>query len=373
LAVTKFKKICLLTGGLLIGFALGSCSSQSSRVAPGTTDADYVSEDVANPFDDLKEDAHTLERSSVTDGRPFYNPVDGEKLTRIAYALYGVHDVTRLQTENPEIADGSSVGVGQKIFFTFDTIKPQSNYLTKDLIDRYAVELGQVLREQLQPLQVTKIERGETLQIVSKRLYGTTRYWTELYLLNQNALGSYDKVNDGVQIEYAPRALVASGKDTNLSAATTTIAKAEVEQTPNAPSPIPAPTPNPEPIGEPTPSQVQEPAPVAAASSEAIAKEVVASPKTPEPNKVINVVEEAKKPVKSLSMEAIAYRAIYGLLIILILVGVYFFTRSKSKPAENTVSASVAKSAKPAGAPRVGVPIPEASAKAQKSENNRVS
>ena len=46
-----------------------------------------------------------------------------------------------------------------------------------------------------------KVQKGETLQKISKKLYGTTKQWKKLYGLNRNVLKSPDKIRPGMTIK----------------------------------------------------------------------------------------------------------------------------------------------------------------------------
>ena len=46
-----------------------------------------------------------------------------------------------------------------------------------------------------------KVQKGETLQKISKKLYGTTKQWKKLYDLNKNVLKSPDKIRPGMTIK----------------------------------------------------------------------------------------------------------------------------------------------------------------------------
>lgn len=136
---------------------------------------------------------------------PFYDPVGGESIGRVAYTLYGKKSYSkRLLNLNPGLSDSKSLNVSDKVFFDFDGVAPQPTFLTKGLIDRYAGQLANSLeargsKEGLSKSTAT-LENGETLQKLSQRLYGTTRYWTEIYLLNREKLSSYDKVQAGMDL-----------------------------------------------------------------------------------------------------------------------------------------------------------------------------
>jgi nucleoid-associated protein YgaU len=45
------------------------------------------------------------------------------------------------------------------------------------------------------------VQSGDTLQKISQKLYGTTKKWHKLYLLNQDILKSPDKIHPGMIIK----------------------------------------------------------------------------------------------------------------------------------------------------------------------------
>lgn len=152
-----------------------------------------------NPMDSTTQASADL---SASGNDPFYNPIGGESLARVAYTLYGDRKLSGdLRAKNPGLAGVKKLEIGQAVFFEFDKLNPTPTYLTKDLIDRYSDQLASKIgsNDQMGKDSVV-LEKGETLQSLSQRLYGTTRYWTEIYLLNKDSLKSYDTVAAGVSL-----------------------------------------------------------------------------------------------------------------------------------------------------------------------------
>jgi len=171
--------------------------------------------------------------AAVIDEAPFYDPIGGESLGRVAYTLYGERSFSQLLRKmNPGIADMKSLSVGEKVYFDFERVAPQPTYLTKGLIDRYASQLAERLEFKANRDGVAKtsviLEKGETLQKLSQRLYGTTRYWTEIFLLNREKVANYDSVKAGMDLVVYQRAAVAAVPGTAETAPEATLAPADI-------------------------------------------------------------------------------------------------------------------------------------------------
>lgn len=220
---------------------------------------------------------------------PFYNPIGGEKLGRVAYALYGSKKKTKILIEkNPSLATNQSLTAGQPVYFSFDGVRPQPKLLTKDLIDRYPSELAQKLEGEMASAKKSNVTvgPGESLQTVSMRLYGTTRYWTELYLLNRDKISNYDNVKAGTELLAVERALAslpAAPVAEKVKAAPKADGKAATPA-PVAEAPKPAPA-APQPAPEPVAQAPVAPAPVAAAPVAPVAAPapVAEAPAAPQP------------------------------------------------------------------------------------------
>lgn len=154
--------------------------------------------------------------ASVSDSdSPFYNSVGGESVGRVAFTLYGSKSyIKMLLKKNPEVVGVKSLSPGQKVYFDFSNANPQPKYLTKDLIDRYAAPLAERIQAKGDATGIAKtsvvVAPGETLQMVATRLYGTSRYWPEIYLLNHDKLNGYDKVKAGATLVVYQRDAVAT-------------------------------------------------------------------------------------------------------------------------------------------------------------------
>ncbi|MCO5142420.1 MAG: hypothetical protein M9962_04950 [Oligoflexia bacterium] len=227
----SFSQINFLRKGILFLFLLTafSCSSQStdSETMPEfpASEADLLDNseqatEVADSsiFSDLnptnEPSAGLIDNSSsnsldtyVDDGAPFYSPVGGEKLGRVAYTLYGNRNkVSLLEEKNPGITREQQLSTSDKVYFDFAGLNPQVRLLTKDLIERYPAQLAESIQSSNGlSLTTTVVAQGETLQMISQRLYGTTRYWTEIYLLNHKELKNYDTVRPGISLSVYQR------------------------------------------------------------------------------------------------------------------------------------------------------------------------
>jgi hypothetical protein len=176
------------------------------QVDQSAADAAPKQADDAAIFADLKQDQKQDQVAQTEKtGAPFYSAIGGENLGRVAYALYSDRKMTgKLAKMNPEIQAAGTLTVGQQVFFEMAGLKPNPMYLTKDLLERYPQELANALDTSGANETIT-VSAGETLQSVSQRLYGTTRYWTEIYLLNRDKLTSFDKVTKGIEVRVVHR------------------------------------------------------------------------------------------------------------------------------------------------------------------------
>ncbi len=173
---------------------------ESEKATPVMDDAAIFSDLNAAMPEGATVTASTENAGAGGDG-PFYNPIGGESLGRVAYTLYGdSKKVKKLLSLNPNLAGVTALSPDQKVYFDLSLLQPKPTYLTKDLLDRYSPELARSLEGVGLPKETVTVSAGETLQAVSQRLYGTTRYWTEIYLLNQGTISHYDKVGAGVSL-----------------------------------------------------------------------------------------------------------------------------------------------------------------------------
>lgn len=282
---------------------------------------------------------------------PFYNPIGGEKLGHVAYILYGNRAKAKeLLEQNPSLAGVEKLSAEQKVFFSFDRLRPQAKLLTKDLIDRYPAQLADKLERATRKEAKVKIamNKGETLQGLSQRLYGTTRYWTEIYLLNQAAISNYDKVAAGLEltvIQRDPAAAPAEKAPAPKAAVAAPVpAPAPVAQAP-AEQPVAAPAPAPAPV---TPAQPAVPAPAPVVEQPvAAAPTPVPAPVDPIPETSAPVAESPAFPANQpeaapaagptmsvkdfLANGANVRRLVYVVAILLIGIAAFFLTRTKKK------------------------------------------
>jgi hypothetical protein len=165
--------------------------------------------DLATSPDGFTAETTTAVAASTDSGAPFYNPIGGENLGRVAYTLYGDRKATQnLLDLNPSLKGVSALQTDQKVYFDMDRLNPVPTFLTKDLIDRYPAELAAKIEKAGLAQESVTVGAGETLQEVSQRLYGTTRYWTEIYLLNRESISNYDRVPSGTSLKVYQRGMV---------------------------------------------------------------------------------------------------------------------------------------------------------------------
>ena len=255
---------------------------------------------------------------------PFYNAVGGESLGRVAYTLYGDRNWKKtLKPYNSDLS-GGKLASGQRVFFEFAGLKPQPMFLTKDLIDRYANELADKMKSGDVTGQSTiTVQPGETLQKLSARLYGTTRYWTEIYLLNREKLKGYDSVSAGITLVVQERGLAQTSPAKEEVPAPVFSEKPSRRQAP-APAPveeIPAPIVNTQPEAIPPAVQpAMDPIPETPASAPAPVASKPLAQSVPEKNVVSEMMSE--------SGNANTRRMLYVSLIVLIGSLAFYFTRT---------------------------------------------
>lgn len=274
------------------------------------------------------------ESASNTDESPFYDTIGGESLGRVAYTLYGERALSNLLRKmNPGIADVKSLSVGEKIYFDFERVAPQPTYLTKGLIDRYAPQLAERLEQKASREGITKIsvvlERGETLQKLSQRLYGTTRYWTEIFLLNRDKITSYDSVKAGADLVVYQRAAVAAVPSTTEKIPEAPVAPAEMPAAEPVMPEMAAVAPPEETTASPEP--VVDPIPETTPASE-MAPASTSTPSTPdEPKPVAETQHEPKELLTTGANSTNVRRIIYVALILSIAVVAFYMTRPSKK------------------------------------------
>lgn len=362
----RLQKLILLLAAIGIGVGLGACATQKNKYETDLPNVDQVEKtNTSDSFADTKNTTTPVNDnlSDAPDNRPFYDAVGGESLGRVAYALYGVRDQSKILADNPNLKLAKKIDAGQKIFFQFQTLRLQARYLTKGMLDRYTSDLAKVLREGAGELEKTEVAKGETLQMVSKRLYGTTRYWTEIYLLNHEALPAYDKVTAGQTLECIRRQQVAAVAkiDTMPAGPERPEPAAKTQESIKVPEPAKA---------ELVPAKIE-----AAVTPPAITKvsiPVPVQPIVPPPVAPIFKKEASSRNIgqsNAILNEASIRRIMYGLLLAFILLGTYHFAKPQRK--NSSGMAPVIKSVSGGQAPRVGVPIPIASPTQKSSSKNQ--
>jgi hypothetical protein len=343
--------VCLL--------AFSSCSSKelSSEEAPSLpvseasllSDSPTDSQNDSSVFADLdpakaKSDAALAMPVDASAG-PFYTAIGGESLGRVAYTLYGDRSFRKqLAKKNAGLA--KNLTAGQPVYFDFAQVKPEPTYLTKDLLDRYPTELSDKLKGGASAGTVT-LQQGETLQDVSKRLYGTTRYWPELYLLNHEKITHYDKVSAGLTL--------ATLEHNGASPAPTRAAPVADPMKDLAPIEAPVNTqaapvaqPTMDPLGETPEQEIPTPAPSAVTR---------VTPVTPAPQEV--VTHEIQAPATMMdkitdSNNANLRRIIYVLLIVSIGGAAFYFTRPTRKSKIDMLDVTAGSTAPPPPRSRLG-------------------
>jgi hypothetical protein len=341
------KLRAFLAALLVLGFFSSCASKETSTEAlePPISEAALLDEsDRATPviddaaiFSDLNAQPASSELgagsvASADSSSPFYNPLGGESLGRVAYTLYGDESLFRqLAEQNPELRGVKTLAASQRVFFDFDRVKPVPTFLTKDLLDRYPNELAARLPGAGLSKNSVTLAPGETLQSLSQRLYGTTRYWTEIYLLNKEAISNYDRVPAGVALSVVERPMVGTNEAPPPSApavepVATNIVPAMapvVEQSQPVAQPV-LPVMDTQPKAA-APSPV-DPTPEISTQQESTAEPVTRQAVTQPAEKVNAAAAQA-----SLSSSANVRRLVYVGLILLIGALAFFLTRPKKK------------------------------------------
>jgi nucleoid-associated protein YgaU len=327
----------------------------------------------AGAFADLdsakKKDESPSASAPAAAGDTYYTSLGGETMRRVAYTLYSSKSASKgLLEKNPDLKGLAKLSADQKVFFDMDSARPEPRYLTKDLLSRYAEPLAERLNIQasakgMQKTDVT-VNKGESLQDVSQRLYGTHRYWTEIYLVNRGKIKNYDRIpagltlsvldrpNSGVAKAEAPAAAVAS---TEEPSSLPPVVKAE-------PKPLPAVAPSggaalpPPPIQETTqisvtstpldPMPETSPAPMAEKVAPAPVPVPIVAPPPPPPIKAVAIQEVPRSiPTASAridsgeSSNSSLRRILYFVLVLAIGGAAFYFTRTPKRPTVDMLDA----------------------------------
>lgn len=298
--------------------------SEAALLDPSEIAATPVTDD-ASVFADLNAapaaSEHSAAASTHDDADPFYLPIGGESLGRVAYTLYGNRGLAgSLLKKNPELQGVKRLAAEQRVYFDMEKLNPQPMFLTKDMLDRYPSQLAEKIQKTSVLAKTTvALGAGETLQTLSQRLYGTTRYWTEIYLLNREALASYDKVSPGMQLTVFERS--PSGAPAPVAERNAAPAEMPVEA-PVAPiQPMPE-----QPAAQPLmPDDTSAKAPVEHVAPAPAVQEV-------EPAQLDTQPVAATESVQSGGLDSTNLRRIlYGIAILLIGGLAFYFTRPNKK------------------------------------------
>lgn len=294
------------------------------------------------------------------DGSPYYNSIGGESIRRVAHTLYSDKGwAAKLLEKNPELKGIKKLAAEQKVYFDMDVAKPEPTYLTKDLLDRYASQLAQRLTASVDEKGISKttvtLNPGETLQELSKRLYGTHRYWTEIFLVNHDKIQNYDKVKSGITLTVYDRG--------TAMAAASTEPVAQVPPPVQEPAPVPVVEAQPTPIAPEAVAMPTQPAPIEATQPVPAPAPLDPIPETPPaPVAAVEPIVEAKpepavettKPqpeaapaptAEISSSNAVTRPIIYAVLVLLILGGGFYYTRAPKKPKVDMLDITSAESA----------------------------
>jgi hypothetical protein len=350
----------------------------------------------ANVFSDLqpakdKNSAPTAAASTATtDGDTYYNSVGGETLRRVAYTLYGDKSFAKkLLARNPDLKGVKKLAASQRVYFDMDGTHPEPRYLTKDLLDRYAEPLSQRLQSTLKEKGLGEttatLGKGESLQDLSERLYGTHRYWPEIYLVNRDKIRNYDRVPAGLTLSVVNHPGLSPVAKAEVPPVASKVVEPVLEP---KPAPVVAAKPVPRPVPakpaapltalpiQPTPLPTQSAPEAKAPPADPIPeippveeKKVAPLPINPAPIAEapksgtvapLPVPPTAKKPVapaivddlNSTSSNSSLRRILYVVLILALGGAAFYFTRTPKRPKPDMLDLNTEASARPKLAPK---------------------
>lgn len=130
-----------------------------------------------------------------------YTALGGEKLAFVAKALLGsTENADLIKTWNQEIQN-DVLEKGQQLKIKIENLKPQPIFLSKSVLLQYKAELrSRFIRTE--PKNTYTVKTGDTLQMISQRLYSTTRRWTEIYLINYEKIDNPDVLKNGLELRH---------------------------------------------------------------------------------------------------------------------------------------------------------------------------
>ena len=179
-----------------VAAAVGSLVSESSEGTKIENEAAIKGEDLNN--------------SEVDSNGPFYTPKDGETIQTVAFGLYGDKSYAKAILEkNPGLTAGSKLSSDQKIYFDVEKLNPRPQHLSKEFLGKYKTELAEKVNANAEKEGLVKttvaVKKGDTLQSISERNFGTSRMWAEIYLLNHDKIASFDKLKEGTELSIYQR------------------------------------------------------------------------------------------------------------------------------------------------------------------------
>ena len=136
-----------------------------------------------------------------------YLAVGGEWISFLAKGFYGSRKKLNLIVKlNPQLAGVRKLSQGQKVWVDSTSLRPVPENLPLPFVEKYKgilnKKIGEMRSEKGRKKGSTQVREGESLQQVSKRLYGTTRLWTELYVMNHERISNPNFVPTGLNISY---------------------------------------------------------------------------------------------------------------------------------------------------------------------------
>lgn len=146
-------------------------------------------------------DAFTRTPAANSQDYIIYIAKGGEKISFVARSLLGSpKKVSLLKGWNPGLTS-DTLEKNQKVNVKVEALKPQTIYLSRDLVIKYKTQLHEHFKKK-SPTKNCIVKAGETLQTISQQLYSTTRRWTELYLLNYDKMTDPDSLEKGTNLKY---------------------------------------------------------------------------------------------------------------------------------------------------------------------------
>lgn len=159
--------------------------------------------------------------ASIKSQRFTYRSIGGENLWDLARIFYSdVKKAKFLKYQNPHLGLARDLQRRQEVHLDLYRMRINSKLLTKQMLRRYSSFLASRVLDNLEGQLAKKkvvVQKGDTLQKISMRLFGTTRLWTEVYLMNKDQIKSFNEIEVGMELSYFERETPSPEETTNAS------------------------------------------------------------------------------------------------------------------------------------------------------------